>query len=89
MFRDAILLLMLSVVGRAALITATIYHLLKHLECLQKLERDIEALPEDANSNQLQQVRYLDAPIKETMRKPAVIRFSPEPVTPPGGALIC
>lgn len=80
----------------AASLTAILYYLLKTPDKLARLRADLDAqvysrLPEGETPTfaTLSRVPYLDACVKEAMRRFAVIRFTPERVSPsPGGTHI-
>ena len=81
----------------AASITAILYHLVRSPGKLRRLQAELDdrvysRLPpgETPSFAALSRVPYLDACIKEAMRKFAVVRFTPERVSPePAGTTVC
>lgn len=81
----------------AAMLAAIFYHLMKNPRTYAKLRKELDDklgsfdFTGDAKTTQwptfatLTKTPYLDAVIKESMRRFAVVRFTPERVTPPEG----
>lgn len=85
---EALTLMLGGTDSTSSTLTYTTWAVLSHPEIQAELEKEIESLSKDLSYKELEEARYLNAVIHESMRLYGAVGVGLQRVVPPGGARI-
>ncbi|KXT09850.1 hypothetical protein AC579_2080 [Pseudocercospora musae] len=85
---EALTLMLGGTDSTSSTLTYATWAVLRHPEIREELEKEVAALSDDLSSKELEQARFLNAVIHETMRLYGAVSIGLQRVVPPSGAHI-